>query len=1191
MNCEQARSRRKRALLRARGFTLLELAVAAAIFLTASAGLTLVVTQVLSTNALSAEQLTIRAALSSAASQIVSAPGAYEALLNNTFSVPDPCANQSAPGTGSQSCLVASGTTWPTNWGVQIGSPVSSVGSADAAFLTLTGRVVLANGAIISVSRVVSSPSFAYSSANGLVRVSVSDPGNLFSGSVYLLSMANPAEIVTSGPISGGVALLSAPAQDCTSQAPCVLGLTSGNDYAVSGGASMIASQMTGPGAQIVLSAGAVTSAALNIRGVGQETLSLVANNLSTTQAGVPSQAGSICLYANFNDGVANQSVPVCNFTDASTITMYDYAPDPSRPNVRVALPLNTPISLSTDPASGICPYVANPVAGSAVSGLMGWSGTGWVGASGGVCTSWTWGNPTSFSSNGTTTNWAGATVSLTGGVTGTGTVTWSGNGNPAGLYVLDQGSGAIRLSTPNGLVSTLGSSSTSLSGITEASNGTVFYSSGNAIYEMSPTGASSLLAGSPSNAGSANGTAGGARFDSPHGLGLSPDGATLYVADSLNNSIRTVDITTGAVGTLSLSGISLSYPSGLAVEPSGNIVVADQNHCQIDQIAPSGAGGILAGSGTCGYQDGAPGAAQFKYPQAVAVDSSGNVYVADSSNNRIRLINSSGTVSTIAGSGSPSEKDGLGVSAALNYPTGITWLASGVLFVTDANGQTLRSVNLANNAVSTVAGGPGVAGEVDGLGSAARFSTPVAVASYSGVWNSAQPALGFGTVSTWTMPRDMEHCVGGCLSLGTSVPENTACPTQACNSANIGFLMGPDTGGLNTVLVTGPTGVTVNIYLNTVNYFGQGITAKVTATPGMGTLTSMSGTSLGIGSTIGATGAGGGVMELQWHEGSSAISQTWFSMSLSAGATTTSYDVGLYRSAGAWLINGGGVSIAQGGSGKLSALITQADGTLASGDAVSFSCANCPSGVSFSPSTANAEVNGVASSLVFVGPSSPAGTYAVTISSGGRTAVGRLSILPVAGSVTMSLTSAVVTQGFSTTASVSVSDSAGNPMSGVGVSIVAYSGASVASGLYAPSGGCVTDASGSCSVDILAQGSALVGTYSVEALSGVLSTSGSVEVLGTPSYIIANNVTAVAGGAGVLISAEVLDGSQAPMAGVGVFFSTGGTLTLSSNNTTTNSSGVASTEVSAPAGTPAGTYTVYAQSGTVSYPISVTVS
>ena len=1190
MNSEEARARRKRAARRRRGFTLLELAVAAAIFLTASAGLTLVVTQVLSTNALSAEQLTIRAALSQAASQIVSSPGAYDSLLNNTFSVPNPCPNQGSSGTTSQSCLVASGTTWAANWGIQLGGAISGVGASAAAYLTLTGRVVLANGTIIQVSRVVDSPSYAYSSGNGVLKVQVSDPGGLLNGPVYLLSMANPTDIVASGQVSAGEVTLSAPAANCTMSSPCVLGLSSGNDYGVSGKAAMLADQMTGPGADIVLTSGQVTSAALTIRGVGSETLSLAADNLSTGQVGQPSAAGSICLYANFNDGVSNVSAPVCNFTDASTITMYDYAPDPTRPGVRLPLPLNTPITLTTDPANGVCPYVTNPTVGSLTPGLVGWSGSGWVGAGGGVCTSWTWGNPTSFSSNGTTTPWSGASIILSGGTTGSATVTWSANGNPGGLYVIDQASGAIRLVSATGAVNTIGSIGVSVNSIVENASGSLFISAGNAIYSLSPTGSTSLLAGSASNAGNANGTAGGARFNSPHGLALSPDGSILYVADSGNNAIREVSTTSGAVSTLNVSGVTLSYPNGLAVNQAGDIIVANQNSCQIDEITPNGAGGVLAGSGVCGYLDGTAGSAKFNYPQGVAVDQSGNVYVADSSNNRIRVISPSGNVTTLAGSGAASEKDGIGTGAQLNYPTGITWMDNGILYITDANGQTIRSLIISSGAVSTLAGAAGAAGEVDAMGSAARFSAPVGVASGSGIWSSAQPAIGFGAIATWSMPRDMQRCSGGCLSLGQSVPENTACPDAACDSADVAYLTGPETGGVNSLLISGAVGSTVTINLLTQDYFGQAITAKLVNQVGSGSLTTMAGASLGVGSTIGSTGAGGGEISLKWTEGAQ-ITQTWFTVGLSNGVTTTNYDVGLYRSAGAWILTGYGVSIPQGSSAKIGVGVTQIDGTLASGDSVSFTCASCPAGVSFSPTTANSEVNGVASSLVSVGASATAGTYPVTVSSGGRSSTARLTISPVAAALTMTMAYTATTQGGGTTATVGVTDSAGNPMSGVGVSVMVYSGAAVASGVYAPSGGCVTDSTGGCSVDILVQGSATAGNYVVEAVSGALSASSGISVSGTPSYIVSSNISLVAGGAGAKISAEVLDGSQSALPGVYVGFSGPSAITLSSNWVVTDSSGVASTVASAPAGTPAGTYTVYAQAGSISYAINVTVT
>ena len=126
---------------------------------------------------------------------------------------------------------------------------------------------------------------------------------------------------------------------------------------------------------------------------------------------------------------------------------------------------------------------------------------------------------------------------------------------------------------------------------------------------------------------------------------------------------------------------------------------MADTNNHLIRAITPDGVVSTLAGSGNQAYMDGTGNAASFNFPTGVAVDSSGNVYVADQYNNRIRMINGSGSVSTIAGSGvigtrgTGAYADGTGTSASFDHPTGVAVDAGGNLYVADRNNNRIRKI------------------------------------------------------------------------------------------------------------------------------------------------------------------------------------------------------------------------------------------------------------------------------------------------------------------------------------------------------------------------------------------------------------------------------------------------------------------------------------------------------------------
>jgi ATP-dependent protease HslVU (ClpYQ) peptidase subunit len=183
-----------------------------------------------------------------------------------------------------------------------------------------------------------------------------------------------------------------------------------------------------------------------------------------------------------------------------------------------------------------------------------------------------------------------------------------------------------------------------------------------------------------------------------------------------------------GIAGATDGSGIgaSFNYPRGVTVDASGNIYIADNGNNKIRKITSSGVVSTLAGNGNIGAADGNGTTASFSTPDAVAVDASGNVYVADEVNNKIRKITPSGVVSTLAGSGTTASTDGIGIAASFNHPGGIAIDVSGNVYVTEFITNKIRKISQAG-VVATLAGS-GANGSADGIGSVASFSSPVGV-------------------------------------------------------------------------------------------------------------------------------------------------------------------------------------------------------------------------------------------------------------------------------------------------------------------------------------------------------------------------------------------------------------------------------------------------------------------------------
>lgn len=261
-------------------------------------------------------------------------------------------------------------------------------------------------------------------------------------------------------------------------------------------------------------------------------------------------------------------------------------------------------------------------------------------------------------------------------------------------------------------------------------------------------TGAVTTLAGSPVTTGSTvNATGSAARFHGPIALALSADRASLHVADFEGQTVRRIAVATGAVTTLAGSpgaagaddgsGAAARFdsPKGLAMAPNGDVLVADTNGCRIRRVTTAGLVSTLAGGYLQpGSADAVGPAARFNQPQGLAYDAvAGRLVVADALNAQIRALDL-GTlaVATLAGRPvSQGSADGAAALARFRDPWGVARDAAGNLYVVERGNHTLRKITPAGE-VSTLAGLAGAAGSTDGAGAAARFNEPVGVAAAS---------------------------------------------------------------------------------------------------------------------------------------------------------------------------------------------------------------------------------------------------------------------------------------------------------------------------------------------------------------------------------------------------------------------------------------------------------------------------
>lgn len=304
-------------------------------------------------------------------------------------------------------------------------------------------------------------------------------------------------------------------------------------------------------------------------------------------------------------------------------------------------------------------------------------------------------------------------------------------------LYIADHTNHRIRKVTPAGIISTCVGTGTAGfggdGGLATAAQisfpvGVVFDAVGNMyiadrnnnrIRKVNTSGIISTVAGTVgAGFGGDGGQATSAQLSNPFGVAVDAAG-NIYIGDSNNNRIRKVN-TSGIISTIAgtisagfsgdggpATSAQLNFPTGVRVDAAGNVYITDFNNNRLRKIDLSGNMSTVAGTATGGFSgDGAAAnLAQLNTPYDVNFDISGNVYIVDSGNNRVRKINSAGIISTIAGTISAgfSGDGGLATSAQLSNPAGVAFDGTGNVFIADYNNNRIRKVTCAQPTISVV--------------------------------------------------------------------------------------------------------------------------------------------------------------------------------------------------------------------------------------------------------------------------------------------------------------------------------------------------------------------------------------------------------------------------------------------------------------------------------------------------------
>ncbi len=301
-----------------------------------------------------------------------------------------------------------------------------------------------------------------------------------------------------------------------------------------------------------------------------------------------------------------------------------------------------------------------------------------------------------------------------------------------------------------------------------------------------------------------------------------------LYVSDTYNSKIKKITpsgVVSVFAGPLIGSTDAFNLPRGICIDGAGNLYVADTDASVIRKITPTGVVSTFAGSGTYSSVDGTGTSASFNRPYGICLDPSGNLYVAERSGNKIRKITPTGVVTTLAGSGVAGSIDGIGVSASFITPQDLCSDLAGNIYVADTGNNKIRKIT-PSGVVSTFAGS-GISGSSDGVGLAASFWEPAGIC-FDGISN-----LYIGDSRNHKI-RKITLCTAPNSPTNTTTAPTQICAssttTLTASSTGTVSWFASSTGGSSiftgTTIVTSPT-----LSAGTYTYYAQANTCATSAT------------------------------------------------------------------------------------------------------------------------------------------------------------------------------------------------------------------------------------------------------------------------------------------------------------------------------------------------------------------------